>query len=316
VYRVGSHSGRGRGSLDFETLETDAWTSGEGHPSAGLTRERQAPLDATAPRDVVSGVSEVLFVDPSISDLDTILGNLRPEVEAVVLDGTLAPARQMATALEGRGDLEAIHIVAHGAPAQMRFAAGGWAAGTLREHESDLAAVGRALRATGDLRLWSCEVGAGIAGKGFVDALSYAIRAPVAAADGFVGSRALGGNWELATRSGGASAQPPLTEVGMGIYAGILAAEVNVVGTVPAGITTGPVTYFIVDTDKKGIVGQVVLPNALSQATPVAMTVKVPDMAGSLAIGTFDAGGAFQPSTFLSVSAPPKPTGAVGPSAR
>ena len=31
--------------------------------------------------------SEILFVDPSVSDLETILGNLRPEVRAIVLDG-------------------------------------------------------------------------------------------------------------------------------------------------------------------------------------------------------------------------------------
>src|SRR4051794_30473503 len=30
--------------------------------------------------------SELLFVDPSVSDLDTILRNLRPGVEAIVLD--------------------------------------------------------------------------------------------------------------------------------------------------------------------------------------------------------------------------------------
>ena len=100
----------------------------------------------------------------------------------------------------------------------------------------------------------------------------------------------------------------------MGIYAGVLAAEVSVVGTLPAGSDPTPVTHFIIDTVKKSIVGQVILPNALPQPTPVSMTVKVPDAAAQLAIGTFDDSGAFKPSTVLKVVSPARPTGAVGPS--
>jgi hypothetical protein len=64
----------------------------------------------------MTGTSEILFVDPSVSDLDVILGNLRAEVEAIVLDASHRPAHQMAAAIEGRYGLEAVHIIAHGAP--------------------------------------------------------------------------------------------------------------------------------------------------------------------------------------------------------
>jgi hypothetical protein len=46
--------------------------------------------------------SEVLFIDPSISDIETILDNLRPEVEAIVLDTVRPAARQIALALAKR----------------------------------------------------------------------------------------------------------------------------------------------------------------------------------------------------------------------
>jgi hypothetical protein len=102
----------------------------------------------------------------------------------------------------------------------------------------------------------------------------------------------------------------------MGIYAGDLVAEVMVTGTLPIGDTVGPVTYFIVDMDQKAIVGQVVLPNALKQATPVSMRVKVPNGTARLAIGTFVANGNFEPASFLTIGTLAKPVGAVGPSAR
>ena len=69
---------------------------------------------------------EILFVDPSVSDIDTILGGLRPGVEARVLDPALPAARQIAQTLEGLRGLDAVHVIAHGAPGQVNFASGDW----------------------------------------------------------------------------------------------------------------------------------------------------------------------------------------------
>jgi collagen type VII alpha len=75
---------------------------------------------------VMTRMSEILFVDPSVSNLDMILENLRPEVEAIVLDANESAARQMAAALHGRQGLDAIHVIAHGAPGRVSFSAGDW----------------------------------------------------------------------------------------------------------------------------------------------------------------------------------------------
>ena len=89
--------------------------------------------------------SEILFVDPSVSDIATILGGLRPEVEAIVLDSSRPAARQIAEALRGRRGLDAVHVIAHGAPGGVRFAAGEWSADTLAGDADDLASIGCAL---------------------------------------------------------------------------------------------------------------------------------------------------------------------------
>ena len=64
---------------------------------------------------------EILFVDPGVSDIETLLGHLRPEVEAILLDPVRPAARQMAAALAEERDLAAIQ---HGAPGRVSFAAG------------------------------------------------------------------------------------------------------------------------------------------------------------------------------------------------
>ena len=115
-------------------------------------------------------VSEILFVDPSVDDIETILHGLRPGVEARVLDPATPAARQIALALEGFQDLDAVHVIAHGAPGRVNFSAGEWSAATLKDEAEDLAAIGRALAEDGELRLWSCDTGAGAAGAAFIEA--------------------------------------------------------------------------------------------------------------------------------------------------
>lgn len=255
---------------------------------------------------------EIAFIDPSVSDLDTILGGLRPEVEAVVFVAQPA-ARQIATALRERQGIDAVHVIAHGAPGRVSFAPGDWSPHTLDADAEDFAAIGRALGDDGSLRLWSCCTGAGAAGSEFVAGLAQVTGAKIAAATARVGTAAFGGAWELAARSSATAAQPPLTAAGMVSYTGVLAAfDIIVMGTLPNGPTTGIVTYFIIDKTTGTIVGEIKLPDAAKQGNSVSRIIRVPIAADAYAIGIFIDGGDFQESSFLSVRRAPGPTGASG----
>src|SRR5436190_10282568 len=167
---------------------------------------------------------EIAFVDPGIADLGDLLRGLRAEVQAVVLRPAGDPVRQMADALDGRDELQAIHIIAHGMPGAIAFTAGALSRETLAAHARDLGRIGEALDAEGELLLWSCETGKGVAGERFVAAIEHATGASVGAATGLVGAAKLGGNWELDTRLSAAAARPPLTPLGMMNYAGFMTA--------------------------------------------------------------------------------------------
>ena len=142
---------------------------------------------------------EVLFVDPSVSDLDLIIGELRPGVDVVVLGAQGSAAQQIARALEQRRGLSAVHVIAHGAPGGVSFTAGAWSAATLGDESEDLAEIGRALGADGELRLWSCRTAAGAVGETFVDALAKAVARGRAAVSerraGAARRRAATGSW-------------------------------------------------------------------------------------------------------------------------
>jgi hypothetical protein len=123
---------------------------------------------------------EILFLDPGVSDIETLLSHLRPEIEAILLDPVRPAARQMAAALAERHALDAVHVIAHGAPGRISFAAGDWSAATLAEVAEDLAAISRALGAGRNINLWSCHTAAGPAGAAFIAGLARASGADIA----------------------------------------------------------------------------------------------------------------------------------------
>ena len=169
--------------------------------------------------------TEILFVDPELDDLTTVLRGLRPGVEAVVLETGSPPARQMAEALAGREGLAAVHVMAHGAPGHVIFSGGVWSAGSLEWDAGDLAAIGGALSDSGELRLWSCNTAAGATGAAFIEQLAERAGADVAAAEGRVGAAGLGGSWDLDQHAARPTPQSPLTAAGMQAFEGVLVIE-------------------------------------------------------------------------------------------
>ena len=187
---------------------------GEGRGEVGAAPNPQRPPQAVSyAAAAATPLREILFIDPGISDIETLLGNLRPEVEAILLDPARPAARQIAAAVAGRHGLGAVHVIAHGAPGRVSFAAGDWSAATLEEEAEDLAAIGQTLGAGRNVNLWSCQTAAGPAGAAFIAGLARASGADIAAATGLVGDAALGDGWELTTAT-----QRPLTAPGMTGY--------------------------------------------------------------------------------------------------
>src|SRR5258708_5371372 len=138
----------------------------------------------------VTRFTQLAFVDPTVADVEFLLRNLQPNVAAILLTGSEPAPLQMARALAGREDIEAIHVIAHGRPGEVSFGSGLLSVETIDGHRDDLAAIGRALAAEGEIRLWVCNAAEGERGAAFIDAIARATGAEVAAASGLVGAAA------------------------------------------------------------------------------------------------------------------------------
>ena len=130
---------------------------------------------------------EIAFIDPAITDIDALLSGLRPDVEAIILSRTDPAVAQMARAVERQTDIGAIHVIAHGLPGEVSFAAGALSVETIDDEAAGLRDLGAALGADGILSIWACHTGAGERGDAFTDMLAKTTGTRVATAGVLVG---------------------------------------------------------------------------------------------------------------------------------
>lgn len=114
---------------------------------------------------------------------------------------------QIAHYLDGRTGVGAIHILSHGGDGELHLGNAAITTATLAGHASDLAAIKAALTGSADILLYGCDVAAGPSGQDFIDALSAATGADVAASIDDTGAAALGGDWVLESQSGSIDAE-------------------------------------------------------------------------------------------------------------
>ena len=176
-----------------------------------------APAAATARKTA----SEIAFIDASVASIESLIAGLRPGIEVHLLSPNHSATQQIAAAVSGR-IFEAVHILAHGQPGEVAFSAGALSLETLRDHSCDLADIGRAMSDDGSLLLWSCHSGQGQRGAAFVDALSAATDAHVAASSQPIGAATLGGWWNLDELSSKFAVCAPVTPQGAAAYAGVM----------------------------------------------------------------------------------------------
>jgi hypothetical protein len=206
---------------------------------------REKPGSSKSCRDQPVGAKprfrEIAFIDSAVADSGALLSGLRPEVEAILLPRTEPAVEQMVQALEGRENIEAIHVLAHGRPGEVSFAAGALSSQMINEI-AGLPRFGAALGTEGTLFLWSCQTGAGKSGAAFIDALARKTGARVAAASGLVGAASRQGTWILDRGSG--PGRQPLTPEATTTFAGVLATFTGTNGNDRADATTGILTGF------------------------------------------------------------------------
>lgn len=145
---------------------------------------------------VAQAQDELVFLDPGVADA-VALERASAGAELVRLDPWRDPLVQMAEALEGRQGVTRLHVITHGAPGQLMFAAGNVDLDVLSRSDAALARLSNALPDNADVRLYACNLAQGDEGAAFTNAFADALGVNMAASTTLTGAADAGGDWVL-----------------------------------------------------------------------------------------------------------------------
>ncbi|WP_394754021.1 DUF4347 domain-containing protein [Crenothrix sp.] len=169
--------------------------------SSNLVIRQDASIDQIiAPiTDVGDFRNEIIFVDAGVEDASSLLAGIPSSTRVVWLDATRDGVKQIAEALIGQSNVDAIHIVSHGDAGRLLLGSSTLSGENLVDYADDLKQIGSALSEQGDLLLYGCNVAQGEAGTHFIQSLAQLTGADVAASDDLTGHD---GDWLLEAQTG------------------------------------------------------------------------------------------------------------------
>lgn len=165
----------------------------------GLMAANSATAAPHLPLDPVA--NGILFIENNVEDFQRLATEASSSLEVVVLDAQKDGLQQIATALTGRKDVPAVHLISHGSSGSLNLGQLSLDREALQLRHQDLATMRKALRGDAELFLYGCDVAQGSDGRAFVSALSEALSVQVAASINATGDGARGGDWNLEHRT-------------------------------------------------------------------------------------------------------------------
>jgi hypothetical protein len=185
---------------------------------------------------------ELVFLDTGVENYQQLLEDLwslddgSREIEVVLLSGQRDGVDQITEALDGRTDLDAIHIVSHGTDGRVKLGGTWLDIDNLGGYAGEIAAWGNALSADADLLFYGCDLAASEDGKLLVNSLSALTGADVAASIDDTGNAIFGADWELEYSAGQIETQIAFSQDAQDNWGHLLNVAVDATST---GSTTG-----------------------------------------------------------------------------
>ena len=208
------------------------------------TPERDWPIEGgltplTLPERPTPSRGELFFIDAGVADPGAFWLAAPKGGTVVCIPAGVDSWRFMAQEAARFQGLSAIHIVSHGQPGAVVLNGQHYAAADLEQLTVPLQQLGHALTKNGDIFLYGCEVGAGVAGQTLLNTLAAATGADIAASKDNTGNAPHGGNWDLEITTGQIDSSLALNATSMAGYDAVLhTASVSTIAELNAAITT------------------------------------------------------------------------------
>ncbi|MBK7421190.1 MAG: cadherin domain-containing protein [Nitrospira sp.] len=189
-------------------------------------QESQELLHAIGSYSPGESSTEVVFVDPTVPDYESLLAGMGPNVEVVVLDASRDGVEQIAESLTGRSGIDAIHLISHGDAGTLQLGTGTLNAESMSTHYADeFTTIQQALSEQADILVYGCNFAEGEVGQAAVARLAELTGADVAANSDRTGHIDLGGDWKFETQVGSIETDLAITDAAQMDWKGILTTE-------------------------------------------------------------------------------------------
>nr|MBA3964781.1 DUF4347 domain-containing protein [Nitrospirales bacterium] len=192
-------------SADMATASDDLWASG---------------LSLTTPSDR----KEIVFIDTRVEDYQTLMKGIDPAAEVILLDARRDGIEQIAEALKGRSDIDAIHLIGEGTEAELHLGTAFLTNDSISDHYAALLSqIGQSLSADADLLIYGCNFGRGQAGISAIQTLAELTGADIAASTDRTGHVSEYANWQLEISIGFIETSVVIGEATQEVWEGVLA---------------------------------------------------------------------------------------------
>lgn len=183
--------------------EEAATDSGETQETNTNPDSESEVLEALTATQTTGQINEIVFVDTSVANYESLLEGIDANAEVVLIDGTSNGLAQIAEALQGRTGIEAIHIISHGDAGELQLGAAVLTQSSMEgQYAATLAQISEALGEDADILIYGCNFAEGEAGRAAADMLASLTGADVAASTDLTGHADFKGDWELEYQSG------------------------------------------------------------------------------------------------------------------
>ncbi len=191
-------------SDDVTTKQVDAHFSETGDaPATDSDSDDSKAFEEALHGDNASASNEIVFIDARVSHIEQHLNGISSSAEIVLIDPNSDGVEQIAAVLANRENIDAIHIISHGAEGKLYLGVDVLDAASMQgEHLDELTTIGQALSEDGDILIYGCDFTSGEAGLEAAILLGSITGADIAASNDITGAEQRGGDWDLETNVG------------------------------------------------------------------------------------------------------------------
>ncbi|MBS0043442.1 DUF4347 domain-containing protein, partial [Shewanella sp. M16] len=174
-------------------------------------------------------VRELVIVDGAVAEADksVLRRALKPRVQLVELDSSIAGLPQLINVLDGHKNLAAIHVVSHAQAGAILLGNSRITPETIQREVLAFAALKGAVREGGDLLFYGCDLAANDSGEELLDIISNNTGLDIAASNNLTGNAELQGDWDLEVTRGNIESTLAFSEKALRDFSGVLAPIVN-----------------------------------------------------------------------------------------